>query len=113
MAPVPARTRPVPGIQCVRKTFPNQIIQAAGGSAEAVLADSTSEADTVVLFERAGKEVNVQFESPGGLWGRYPGEISRTRLRPEELVWPFWSVAGHECLLLSPGCFRGALPSLC
>ena len=35
--------------------------------------------------ERAGK-LRVEFESPGGVWGVHPNQISRTKLRPEEVV---------------------------
>ena len=35
------------------------VIEASGGSAEAVIADSTSESDTVALFDKAGADLEV------------------------------------------------------
>lgn len=48
-------------------------IQGAGGSAEAVVADSTSEADTVALFERAGNELDLAIYNTGN---NTPGRIA-------------------------------------
>ena len=49
-----------------------KVIQGAGGSAEAVLADSTSEADTVALFDRAGSELDLAIYNTGN---NTPGRI--------------------------------------
>lgn len=47
-------------------------IQGAGGSAEAVVADSTSEADTIALFDRAGSELDLAIYNTGN---NTPGRI--------------------------------------
>ena len=40
-------------------------IEANGGSAEAVVADSTSESETVALFDRAGSDLDVAIYNTG------------------------------------------------
>lgn len=47
-------------------------IRAAGGSAEAVVADATTEADVVALFDRAGPDVNLAIYNAGN---NTPGRI--------------------------------------
>jgi NAD(P)-dependent dehydrogenase (short-subunit alcohol dehydrogenase family) len=41
------------------------VIEANGGSAEAVVADSTNEAETVALFDRAGADLDVTIYNTG------------------------------------------------
>ena len=48
-------------------------IEGAGGSAEAVVADATSEADTQALFERAGDELELAIYNAGN---NTPGRIA-------------------------------------
>ena len=49
------------------------VIVASGGSAEAVVADSTSESDTVSLFDRAGSDLDIAIYNTGN---NTPGRIA-------------------------------------